>query len=71
MCVPTWPRPWAWSWRRPAGDNQTMELNEELQQRIQTLLSDIEELDPAEVPSPAAELAALLGEILEGTDESD
>lgn len=48
-----------------------MELNEELQQRIQTLLSDIDELDPAEVPSPAAELAALLGEILEGTDESD
>lgn len=71
MCVPTSPKPWAWSWRQTAGDNQTMELNEELQQRIQTLLSDIEELDPAEVPTPAAELAALLGEILEGTDESD
>jgi hypothetical protein len=48
-----------------------MDLNADLQAKIEALLSDIEDLDPAEVPAPAAELAALLGEILEGTEESD
>lgn len=48
-----------------------MELNEELRERIEDLLSQLEQLDPAQVPGPAADLAALLGEILAGTDISE
>ncbi|MCZ6662172.1 MAG: hypothetical protein O6951_04520 [Actinobacteria bacterium] len=47
-----------------------MELNPEQTEQIEDLLLQLEELDPAVLPVPAAELAALLGEILEGTDRS-
>ena len=48
-----------------------VELNSEQTEQIEDLLTQLEELDPAELPIPAVELAALLGEILEGTDGSE
>ncbi len=48
-----------------------MELNEQQTEQIEDLLSQLDRLDPAEVPLPAADLAALLGEILAGTDSSE
>jgi hypothetical protein len=47
-----------------------MELSDSQTERIAELLEQVGELDPAEVPDPAAELAALLGQIIEGTDDS-
>lgn len=47
-----------------------MELSDEQRRSLEDLLSRIDELDPAEVPEPAAELAELLGEILERTEQS-
>ncbi len=44
-----------------------MELDQTLSVRIEELLEQLEQLDPAEVPQPAAELAELLSELLEGT----
>ena len=42
-----------------------MELTPELVEELETLLSEIEDLDPAQVPEPAAQLADLLGRILD------
>lgn len=47
-----------------------VELNPEQTEQIEDLLLQLEELDPAVLPVPAVELAALLGEILEGTNGS-
>ena len=47
-----------------------VELNRQQTEQIEDLLTQLEELDPAALPVPAVELAALLGEILEGTDGS-
>lgn len=47
-----------------------MELNPEQVARIESALERLEALDPAQLPEPAAELAALLGAILEETESS-
>lgn len=47
-----------------------MELSPEHIARIETALDRLRELDPAELPEPAAELAALLGAILEEQETS-
>ncbi|MFO7299149.1 MAG: hypothetical protein DIU67_003020 [Actinomycetes bacterium] len=43
-----------------------MELTPETVAELEELVARIEELDPAEVPEPAARLADLLGRILDG-----
>jgi hypothetical protein len=46
-----------------------MDLSPEKIEEIERVLGKLEELDPAELPEPAAELVALLNEILEETEE--
>jgi hypothetical protein len=45
-----------------------MDLTQEQIDRLEAALARLEELDPAEVPEPAAELADLLGAILEESE---
>jgi hypothetical protein len=45
-----------------------MDLTQEQIERLEAVLARLEELDPAEVPEPAAELAELLGTILEDSE---
>jgi hypothetical protein len=47
-----------------------MELTQEQIDKLEALLARLEELDPAELPEPAAELAGLLGSILEEPEPS-
>lgn len=47
-----------------------MELSEAQSELIQELLRQLGEVDPAELPGPAAELADLLGEIIEAAETS-
>ena len=47
-----------------------MDITEEQIEKLEAVLSRLEELDPADVPGPAAELAALLGSILEESEPS-
>jgi hypothetical protein len=47
-----------------------MELTEVQIEKLEAALARLEELDPAEVPEPAAELASLLGSILEESEPS-
>jgi hypothetical protein len=47
-----------------------MDLSPERIAEIERALEKLETLDPADLPEPAAELAALLSEILEETEES-
>jgi hypothetical protein len=47
-----------------------MELSQSQSERIEELLRLVDELEPADVPEPAAELAALLGQIIEGTEDN-
>jgi hypothetical protein len=47
-----------------------MDLTQELIEKLEAALARLEELDPADVPQPAAELAALLGSILEESEPS-
>jgi hypothetical protein len=47
-----------------------MDLTQELIEKLEAALARLEELDPADVPEPAAELAALLGSILEESEPS-
>jgi hypothetical protein len=47
-----------------------MDLTQELIEKLEAALARLEELDPADVPEPAAELAALLGSILEESELS-
>lgn len=49
-------------------DNPGMEISEETLARIEDKLREIAELDPAELPGPAAELADLLSAILDDQD---
>lgn len=46
-----------------------MDLSPEQIEEIERALEKLETLDPAELPEPAAELAALLTGLLEETDE--
>ncbi len=45
-----------------------MDLTPDQVSQIESALERLEELDPADLPEPAAELAALLGQILEATE---
>ena len=46
-----------------------MDLSPDKIEEIERILQKLEELDPAELPEPAAELVTLLNEILEETEE--
>lgn len=46
-----------------------MEIDDARIAEIETALRKLEELDPAELPEPAAELAELLGRLLEQLEE--
>lgn len=50
------------------GDNRGMDLTQDQIDKLEAALARLEELDPAEVPEPAAELADLLGSILEESE---
>jgi hypothetical protein len=50
------------------GDNRRMDLTQDQIDKLEAALARLEELDPAEVPEPAAELAELLGSILEESE---
>lgn len=52
------------------GDNPGMDLTQEQIEKLEAALARLEELDPAELPEPAAELANLLGSILEESEPS-
>jgi hypothetical protein len=45
-----------------------MDVTEAQISRIEELLAQLEKLDPAEIPEPAAELALLLNSLLGETD---
>jgi hypothetical protein len=47
-----------------------MDLTQEQIEKLEAALARLEELDPAELPEPAAELANLLGSILEDSEPS-
>lgn len=52
------------------GDNPTMDLTDDQIEKLEEALARLGELDPAELPEPAAELASLLGSILEESEPS-
>jgi hypothetical protein len=52
------------------GDNPAMDLKQEQIDKLEAALARLEELDPADLPEPAAELASLLGSILEELEPS-
>jgi hypothetical protein len=47
-----------------------MDLNQEQIDGLEAAIKSLEELDPAEIPEPAAELARLLTAILDETESS-
>ena len=47
-----------------------MDLTAHQIEEIEAKLAQLDELDPAELPEPAAELVALLSQILEETDHT-
>ena len=47
-----------------------MDINPEQIEKLEAALARLEELDPADVPEPAAELASLLSSLLEESDSS-
>lgn len=46
-----------------------MEIDEAQIEEIEAALEKLEQMDPAELPEPAAELAELLGRLLEDLEE--
>ena len=52
------------------GDNPGMDITQEQIAKLEAALARLEELDPADVPEPAAELANLLGALLEESEPS-
>lgn len=51
-------------------NNQPMDIPEEAISRIEEKLQEIADLDPADLPEPAAELADMLNAILEKSDDA-
>jgi hypothetical protein len=47
-----------------------MDLSQEQVERLEAALARLAELDPSDLPEPAAELADLLGSILEELESS-
>ena len=58
-----------WCWRPTTSDNRGMELDQAQIDELEAALDKLEQMDPAELPEPAAELAELLGRLLEQLDE--
>lgn len=50
------------------GDNPLMDISQEQVDRLEALLGQLAEVDPADLPEPASELARILGEILDQTE---
>lgn len=46
-----------------------MEVTPEERLRLEEALAELEELDPADLPAPAARLADLLGHLLDPSEE--
>lgn len=46
-----------------------MEIDESQIQAIESALAKLEEMDPSELPEPAAELAEILGSLLEQLEQ--
>ena len=46
-----------------------MEIDESQIQAIEAALAKLEEMDPSELPEPAAELAEILGSLLEQLEQ--
>lgn len=46
-----------------------MEIDENQIQAIETALKKLEDMDPSELPEPAAELAEILGRLLEQLEQ--
>ena len=46
-----------------------MEIDESQMQAIEAALEKLEEMDPSELPEPAAELAEILGRLLEELEQ--
>lgn len=46
-----------------------MEIDQSQIEELEAALEKLEQLDPADLPGPAAELADLLGRLLEDLDE--
>lgn len=46
-----------------------MDLSPQQIEAIEEKLNQLSDLDPAELPAPAAELASMLGDILEESEE--
>ena len=65
MWFPTSPQPWTWCWAPQISDNPVMDLTQDQIDQLEAVLARLAEVDPAELPEPAAELANLLGSILE------
>lgn len=51
------------------GDNGVMEVSREERQSLEEALAELEAVDPAELPGPAARLADLLGRLLDPPEE--
>jgi len=47
-----------------------MDVSQEQVEKLEAALARLQELDPADLPEPAAELASLLGAILEESEPS-
>lgn len=50
------------------GDNGRMEVTPEERQRLEEALAELEALDPAKLPAPAARLAGLLEGLLDRSE---
>lgn len=70
MWSPTSPRPWTWCSQPRIGDNPVMDLTQDQIEQLEAVLARLAEVDPAELPEPATELARLLGSILEEQETS-
>jgi len=58
-----------WFWTAVSRDNRTMDLSPSQIEELETALEQLEALDPASLPEPAAQLADLLGKILDDMDQ--
>lgn len=70
MCRRTWNLPWIWCSESKIGNNRVMNISEETLAAIEEKLQQLAELDPAELPQPAAELAEILSTILDDVETS-
>lgn len=52
------------------GNNPTMDINDTQLAELEEALKRLEDLDPADLPEPAAELADLLSRILDEMESS-